>query len=57
MRGRIISNLLSSNGLLDYLKTVRKGFVANGALVEEEVIIWPNVLTVRKLRALCAICL
>lgn len=56
----MISDFISSNGFLGYLINVRKGFVVNGVLVEEELtklyLKWPNVLIVRKIRALCAIC-
>jgi hypothetical protein len=60
LRGRVISNFISSNGFLGCLITVRKGFVVNGVLVEEELtklyLKWTNVLVVRNFRALCAIC-
>ena len=56
----MISNFISSNGFLGYLIIVRKGFVVNGVLVEEEIdklyIKWPNMLVARKFRTLCAIC-
>ena len=60
LRGRVISNFISSNRFLGCLIIVRKGFVVNGVLVEEELtklyLKWPNVLVVREIRALCATC-